>query len=70
LTDVRFKDNPLVQGPPYIRFYAGIPLRSENGLVVGTLCALDAQPKELSEDELRLMNQLAEKASHYVFSRL
>lgn len=59
--DPRFADNPLVEGAPYIRFYAGIPLRSAEGDVLGTLCALDREPRGLDEDEHRLLADLAEQ---------
>ncbi len=57
--DGRFSDNPLVNGPPNIRFYAGVPIRTTAGLAIGTLCALDTRPRTLSEDEAALLNDLA-----------
>lgn len=42
--DPRFKDNPLVTGDPFIRFYAGAPIRVR-GQAVGSLCVFDAEPR-------------------------
>jgi len=42
-TDARFAENPLVAGEPFIRFYAGVPLRAYNGAVLGTLCIIDSE---------------------------
>lgn len=44
--DPRFADNPLVTGKPHIRFYAGMPLISPQGDVVGTLWVADNEPRE------------------------
>jgi two-component sensor histidine kinase len=45
--DVRTRDNPACKGPPYVRFYAGVQLRSADGYPVGTLCVLDVRPRVL-----------------------
>ncbi|GAB4395074.1 MAG: hypothetical protein Tsb0032_26100 [Kiloniellaceae bacterium] len=58
--DQRFADNPLVTGAPDIRFYAGAPLRTEDGLNMGTLCVIDQAPREFSEEDRLLLNDLAQ----------
>jgi GAF domain-containing protein len=49
--DSRFIDNPLVTGDPKIRFYAGVPIKSENGNNIGTICLIDYAPRTLSQQE-------------------
>ncbi len=48
LLDPRFAENPLVVGPPYIRFYTGFPIRSPEGQIIGTLCIIDTKPRILT----------------------
>jgi EAL domain-containing protein (putative c-di-GMP-specific phosphodiesterase class I)/GAF domain-containing protein len=59
LADERFRDNPLVQGDPHIRFYAGVPLVSANGLALGTLCAVDSRPRRLDDARIDALQRLA-----------
>lgn len=58
--DPRFADNPLVTGPPHVRFYAWAPLRTDDGHVVGTLCVLDPQPRTLTEAQRTGLATLAD----------
>ena len=57
--DARFRANPLVTGPPNIRFYAGAPLRVANGQPIGTLCIIDHKPRDFGDKEKRQLAQLA-----------
>lgn len=59
LEDEKFRDNPLVLGPPNIRFYIGIPLKTPDGYNIGTLCAIDTKPRQLSQTQIDLMRDLA-----------
>ncbi len=56
--DPRFKTNPLVVGDPKIRFYAGAPLTTHDGLNLGTVCAIDRKPRTLTEEQKVLLRDL------------
>ncbi|ABN61513.1 sensor domain-containing diguanylate cyclase [Shewanella baltica] len=57
--DERFFDNPLVIGEPYIRFYAGQPLRTLSGQGLGTLCIIDQTPRDFSDEDITMLANLA-----------
>lgn len=57
--DDRFKDNPLVTGDPRIVFYTGVPLVSDNGHALGTLCVIDHKPNKLNEAQTQALASLA-----------
>lgn len=56
--DPRFHDNPLVTGPPHIRFYAGAPLYA-GGEAIGTLCLIDSKPREFDATDRSQLEGLA-----------
>ena len=58
-TDPRFADHPCVTGPPYLRFYAGVPLRGSLDQVVGTLCVFDARARQPTLADLKTLHDLA-----------
>ena len=57
LNDDRFKDNQFVIGEQYIRFYAGIPIHSNN-IRIGTLCIIDFKERYLNTSEKDLLIKL------------
>jgi GAF domain-containing protein len=60
--DPRFADNPLVTGPPGIRFYVGAPLQLPGGARIGTLCAIDTAPRVADELDVSVMRTLSRLA--------
>jgi PAS domain S-box-containing protein len=67
--DPRFVDNPLVLGDPHIRFYAGAPLRTESGMNLGSLCVIDSQPRQLTQEQLESLKNLANIVMSLIQSR-
>ncbi len=59
LADLRFANHPMVTGEPFIRFYAGIPLLTADGLAIGTLCVLDRHPRHVSQKQEQALTALA-----------
>ncbi len=57
--DERFFDNPLVVGPPNIRFYAGYPLQLPDGLIVGSFCIIAHEPRGFTPDEIAVLKDFA-----------
>jgi sigma-B regulation protein RsbU (phosphoserine phosphatase) len=57
--DARFRDNPLVTGEPFLRFYAGQPLHGPGGYRVGTLCIADRKPRGLADAEREALREMA-----------
>lgn len=56
--DERFADNPLVAGETGIRFYAGYPLKAENGEKLGTLCIIDYKARGLCDEDITALEDL------------
>ncbi len=63
LLDARFANNPLVQGDPHIRFYAGVPIVTKHGDALGTVCVIDTQPRQLDASQIEILGTLARHAA-------
>jgi GAF domain-containing protein len=62
--DVRFANNRLVIDEPGVRFYAGVPVRSREGLNLGAVCVIDRQPRQgLLEHQRLALEAIARQAS-------
>jgi formate hydrogenlyase transcriptional activator len=57
--DARAQANPLIAEPFGVRFYAGAPLRTHDGLNLGALCIADREPRELATTESQMLTKLA-----------
>jgi diguanylate cyclase (GGDEF)-like protein len=57
--DPRVADNPHVTGATGVRFYAGVPLKTGEGHVLGTVCAVDFKPRDFNGEELEVLKDIA-----------
>ena len=67
--DARFAQHPLVLGAPHIRFYAAARLQVQ-GQTMGTLCAYDLRPRQMTTDQLQQLQTLAAAAATRLAERL
>lgn len=69
LEDERFKNNPLVQEDPKMRFYAGMPIVTDKGLPIGAVCVIDGEPRKLSMDQRASLTVLAKVTMQLIYAR-
>lgn len=67
--DPRFADSALVTGEPYIRFYAGAPMVTRDGLALGSLCVKDIIPRQPTPGQVDALVRLARQAMRLVEAR-
>jgi PAS domain S-box-containing protein len=70
LEDERFRDSPLVTGAPNVRFYAGAPLVTPDGVNIGALCVLDRTPHRLTPRQREMLTVLSRQVVRLLELRL
>jgi diguanylate cyclase (GGDEF)-like protein/PAS domain S-box-containing protein len=64
--DLRMKNAPHVAGPPFFRSYIGVPVRADNGVVLGALCAISCEPDAFRSEQIVPLAMLAELAERSI----
>jgi PAS domain S-box-containing protein len=62
--DSRFKNEPLKNGETEMRFYAGAPLITQDGLKLGSLCVIGHVPHDLTEQQVMMLSILSKQVVH------
>jgi len=57
--DPRFGGNPLYTGNPDLKFYAGAPITTADGVTLGTMCVLDTVSRSLTREQIDVLRALA-----------
>ncbi|RCS58085.1 GAF domain-containing protein [Parvibium lacunae] len=66
--DFRFADNPLVTGPPHIRFYMGAPIKIHHKNI-GTLCLIDSIPHMVEEHHIQALQDLTKLVKEVILDK-
>lgn len=64
--DPQLADKALVTGPPFIRSYIGVPVRGEDGTVIGALCGISPEAGAFRADQIAMLAMLAELAEQSI----
>ncbi|MEG4804395.1 GAF domain-containing protein [Microcoleus sp. ARI1-B5] len=65
-TDVRFAEHPLIVSYPFVKFYAGIPVVTSDGQMLGVLSVMDSVPRDLTKDTMDAMETLTRQVASLV----
>jgi predicted PurR-regulated permease PerM len=66
--DFRFANNPFLQEHK-VRFYAGAPLRTTQGYVIGSLCVIDTRPRKLTGRDVKFLELVADELMTHIEGR-
>ncbi|RZS93245.1 sensor histidine kinase [Aquimarina brevivitae] len=67
--DPRFIDNPLTENETPVVFYAGVPLRTDTGVPIGSLCVIDHKPNALTPDQRSALKKLGKQVERLLLLR-
>ena len=62
--DSRFNQIPFVTGEPHFKFYCGLPLVTDAGYALGTLCVMDFEPHDLTVEQAESLRRLSRQIMH------
>lgn len=62
--DDRLAGHPMVTGDPHLRFYAGMPIVTDDGHALGTICVMDFEPRTLTDAQRSHLRTLADQVMH------
>lgn len=64
--DPRYCDKDYVTGEPYLRYYIGSPIRTSDGITIGSLCLLDTKTLSMSPEQIEMMAVLSKQTMSYL----
>lgn len=68
-SDKNWKNHPWVAGEPYIMSFAGVPLLSPEGFVLGFFCVMDTKPRTLADKQARFIQIISGQVRQLLESR-
>ena len=62
------KHKNYVKGAPFYKYYLGVPLKTQNGINIGSLCFFDTNSYDLDQNKIKLLSLIAKEASFKIES--